>query len=138
VKYRLGEERINEIILLLSEKILKLSPEKEAKIHFLPFEASRYDKHSDCNPHYECKMDKVHYRLEYISKIKTSERIHPNNSTKISRTWKKHDHIKDKVKFEIRRIKKKIMKLYSLLNFIAYKLVVLKKIIKRGSKQKII
>ena len=34
VKYRLGEEGINEIMMLLGEKILKLSSEKEAKIDY--------------------------------------------------------------------------------------------------------
>jgi hypothetical protein len=33
----------------------KFSPEKEAKIYFIPFEASRYDKHSDYNPHMNIK-----------------------------------------------------------------------------------
>jgi len=32
VKYRLGEEGINEVMMLLGEKILQLSSEKEAKI----------------------------------------------------------------------------------------------------------
>ena len=38
VKYRLGEKGINEIIMLLGEKILKLSPGKKAKIDFTPVE----------------------------------------------------------------------------------------------------
>ena len=63
VKYRLGEEGINEIMMLLGEKILKLSSEKEAKIDSTPLEASRYDKHADYNPHYECKMDKAHITM---------------------------------------------------------------------------
>ena len=63
VKYRLGEEGINEIMMLLGEKILKLSPEKEAKIDSTPLEASRYNKHADYNPHYECKMDKAHITM---------------------------------------------------------------------------
>jgi hypothetical protein len=45
--------------MLLGEKILKLSPEKEAKNDFILFETSRYDKHFDYDPHYECKMDKM-------------------------------------------------------------------------------
>lgn len=45
--------------MLLGEKILKLSPEKEAKNDCILFEASRYDKHFDYDPHYECKIDKV-------------------------------------------------------------------------------
>ncbi len=43
VKYRLGEEGVNEIMMMLGEKILKLSSEKEAKIDSTPLEASRYD-----------------------------------------------------------------------------------------------
>ena len=45
------------------KKILKLSPEKEAKIDSTPLEASRYNKHADYNPHYECKMDKAHITM---------------------------------------------------------------------------
>ena len=63
VKYRLGEKGINEIMMLLGEKILKLSPEKEAKIDSIPVESSRYNKHADYNPHYECKMDKAHITM---------------------------------------------------------------------------
>jgi len=63
VKYRLGEEGINEIMMLLGEKILKLSAEKEAKIDSTPLEASRYDTYADYNPHYECKMDKAHITM---------------------------------------------------------------------------
>ncbi len=63
VKYRLGEEGVNEIMMLLGEKILKLSSAKEAKIDSTPLEASRYDKHADYNPHYGCKMDKAHITM---------------------------------------------------------------------------
>ncbi|AKB36412.1 hypothetical protein MSSAC_1822 [Methanosarcina siciliae C2J] len=49
--------------MMLGEKILKLSQEKEAKIDSTPLEASRYDKHDDYNPHYECKMDKSHITM---------------------------------------------------------------------------
>ena len=52
VKYRLGDEGINEIMMLLGEQILKLSSEKEAKIDSTPLEASRYDKYADYHPHY--------------------------------------------------------------------------------------
>jgi hypothetical protein len=45
VKYRPGEDGINEIMPLLGEKILKLSQVKEAKIDSTPLEASRCDKH---------------------------------------------------------------------------------------------
>lgn len=50
-------------MMLLGEEILKLSMEKEAKIDSTPLEASRYDKHADYNPHYECKMDKAHITM---------------------------------------------------------------------------
>ena len=60
VKYRLGEEGINEVMMLLGGKILKLSSEKEAKIDSTPLEASRYDENADYHPHYGCKMDKAH------------------------------------------------------------------------------
>jgi hypothetical protein len=63
VKYRLGEEGITEIMMLLGKKILKLSPEKEAKIDSTPLEASRYDTYAGYNPHYECKMDKAHITM---------------------------------------------------------------------------
>ncbi len=63
MKYRFGEEGINEIIMLSGEKILKLSVEKEAKIDSTPLEASRYDKHADYDPHYEYKMDKAHITM---------------------------------------------------------------------------
>lgn len=63
VKYRLGEDGINEIMMLLGEKIFKFSWETEAKIDSTPLEASRYDKHADYNPHYECKMDKAHITM---------------------------------------------------------------------------
>ena len=63
VKYRLGEDGISEIMMLVGERILKLSQIKEAKIDSTPLEASRYDKHADYNTHYECKMDKAHITM---------------------------------------------------------------------------
>ena len=63
VKYRLGEEGINDIMMLLGEQILKLSSEKEAKIDSTPLEASRYDEYADYHPHYRCKMDKAHITM---------------------------------------------------------------------------
>ncbi len=63
VKYRLGERGLNEIMMLVGEKIIKISKIKEAKIDSTPMEASRYDKHSKYNPHYECKMDKAHITM---------------------------------------------------------------------------
>ena len=44
VKYRLGEDGITEIMMLVGERILKLAQIKEAKIDSTPLEASRYDK----------------------------------------------------------------------------------------------
>nr|WP_321497218.1 transposase [uncultured Methanolobus sp.] len=63
VKYRLGEDGISEIMMLVGERILKLSQIKEAKIDSTPLEASRYDKYADYNTHYKCKMDKAHITM---------------------------------------------------------------------------
>jgi transposase, IS4 family len=63
VKYRLGEDGISEIMMLVGERILKLAQIKEAKIDSTPLEASRYDKYADYNSHYECKMDKAHITM---------------------------------------------------------------------------
>jgi len=63
VKYRLGEDGINEIMMMLGEKILKLSQIKEAKIDSTPLESSRYDKYAPYNVHYNCKMDKAHITM---------------------------------------------------------------------------
>lgn len=63
VKYRLGEEGINEIMLKVGEKIINLSKEKEAKIDSTPLEASRYDQYADYHPHYGCKMNKAHITM---------------------------------------------------------------------------
>ena len=63
VKYRLGEDGITEIMMLVGERILKLAQIKEAKIDSTPLEASRYDKYADYNPHYKCKMDKAHITM---------------------------------------------------------------------------
>ena len=63
VKYRLGAQGIDEIMLMVGEKIAKLIDSKDAKTDSTPLEASRYDKHSDYNPHYECKMDKAHITM---------------------------------------------------------------------------
>ena len=59
VKYKLGEEGINEVMMTLGEKILKLSSEKKAKIDSIPLEASRYDEYEDYHPPcMGCKMIK--------------------------------------------------------------------------------
>jgi len=63
VKYRLGEDGMNEIMMLVGERILKLAQIKEAKIDSTPLEASRYDKYADYNSHYGCKMDKAHITM---------------------------------------------------------------------------
>lgn len=63
VKYRLGVEGTDKIMMLIGEKIAKLIDSKDAKTDSTPLEASRYDKHSDYNPHYECKMDKAHITM---------------------------------------------------------------------------
>ena len=63
VKYRLGEDGINEIMLLIGEKILNRANIKEAKIDSTPLEASRYDKHADYNLHYGCRMNKAHITM---------------------------------------------------------------------------
>jgi hypothetical protein len=36
VNYRLGEEEINEIMMLVGEKIFQLSSEREGQIEFIP------------------------------------------------------------------------------------------------------
>jgi len=56
LKYRLYEERINEIMISLGEKILKLPQEQEARIEFTQLEASGYYGNADYNSHYECIM----------------------------------------------------------------------------------
>jgi len=50
-------------MLMLGEKIAKLSNSNEAKLDSTPLEASRYSKNSKFNPHYECKMDKAHITM---------------------------------------------------------------------------
>ena len=63
VKYRLGVKGINKIMFMVGEKLVKLIESKDAKMDSTPLEASRYDKHSDFNPHYKCKMDKAHITM---------------------------------------------------------------------------
>ena len=63
VKYRLGIEGINKIMEMVGERITKLIDSKDAKLDSTPLEASRYDTHSDFNPHYACKMDKAHITM---------------------------------------------------------------------------
>ncbi len=63
IKYRLGVEGIDKIITMVGERIIKLIDSKDAKLDSTPLEASRYDTHSDFNPHYECKMDKAHITM---------------------------------------------------------------------------
>ena len=71
VKYRLGvkcafllrrkhsfhvvERRVDKIMEMVGGKIIKLTDSNDAKLDSTPLEASRYDQHSDFNPHYGCK-----------------------------------------------------------------------------------
>ncbi|RZB32827.1 MAG: hypothetical protein SRB1_01269 [Desulfobacteraceae bacterium Eth-SRB1] len=63
VKYRLGVNGVDKIMEMVGEKIIKLADSKDAKLDSTPLEASRYDQHSDFNPHYGCKMDKAHITM---------------------------------------------------------------------------
>lgn len=63
VKYRLGVEGTEQIMIMLGQKIATLSKSTNAKMDSTPLEASRYDKYSDYNPHYGCKMDKAHITM---------------------------------------------------------------------------
>ncbi|CAD6492870.1 MAG: hypothetical protein CHKLHMKO_00360 [Candidatus Argoarchaeum ethanivorans] len=63
VKYRLGVDGVDKIMEMVGEKIIKLADSKDAKLDSTPLEASRYDQHSDFNPHYGCKMDKAHITM---------------------------------------------------------------------------
>lgn len=63
VKYRLSVEGIDKIMEMVGERIIKLIDSKDAKLDSTPLEASRYDKYSDFNIHYECKMDKAHITM---------------------------------------------------------------------------
>ena len=63
MKYRLGESGFREIMEKVASRILYLTSSKDLKTDSTPLEASRYDKHSDYNPHYNCKMDKAHITL---------------------------------------------------------------------------
>ncbi|WP_394697802.1 transposase [uncultured Methanomethylovorans sp.] len=48
---------------MIAERIIRLTKARDLKTDSTPLEASRYDKHSDYNPHYGCKMDKAHITL---------------------------------------------------------------------------
>jgi hypothetical protein len=63
VKYRLNVDGIDEIMMMVGEKISKLIEAKDAKMDSTPLEASRYDFFSDFHPHYKCKMDKAHITM---------------------------------------------------------------------------
>ncbi len=63
VKYRLGVEGITKIMEMVGTKIAKIIDTKDGKLDSTPLEASRYDTHSDFNPHYGCKMDKAHITM---------------------------------------------------------------------------
>ena len=63
VKYRLGEDGLDEIMFKIGKKISKTTKIIDAKTDSTPLEASRYDKYADYNPHYNCKMDKAHITM---------------------------------------------------------------------------
>ena len=63
VKYRLNVEGINEVMMMVGQKMGKFIEAKDAKLDSTPLEASRYDSFSDFNPHYKCKMDKAHITM---------------------------------------------------------------------------
>jgi hypothetical protein len=63
VKYRLGVEGIDEIMEMVGKKLVQAATSKKATTDSTPLEASRYDKHADYNPHYQCKMYKGHITM---------------------------------------------------------------------------
>ncbi len=63
MKYRLGVEGISKIMEMVGEKIANLIDSNDGKLDSTPLEASRYDAHSDFNPHYGCRMDKAHITM---------------------------------------------------------------------------
>ncbi|WP_292466880.1 hypothetical protein [Methanolobus sp.] len=63
VKNRLGTEGLQHIMGMIAERIIGLIKARDLKTNSTPLKASRYDKHSDYNPHYGCKMDKAHITL---------------------------------------------------------------------------
>lgn len=63
VKYRLGVKGVDKIMEMVGEKIVKLANLKDAKLDSTPLEASRYDDHSEFNPHYNCRMNKAHITM---------------------------------------------------------------------------
>jgi hypothetical protein len=58
IKYRLGTEGITKIMEMVGERIIKLIDSKDAKLDSTPLEASRYDAHSDFNPHMNARWIK--------------------------------------------------------------------------------
>ncbi|HDL16157.1 MAG TPA: IS4/IS5 family transposase, partial [Euryarchaeota archaeon] len=69
IKYRLKEDGITEVMLLVGKKMVQSATSKHAKTDSTPLEASRYDKYADYNPHYGCKMYKAHITLVGSSPI---------------------------------------------------------------------
>ncbi len=63
VKYRLGTDGLQHIMRMIAERIIGLTKARDLKTDSTPLEASRYDKYSDYNPHYGCKMDKAHITM---------------------------------------------------------------------------
>jgi uncharacterized protein Usg len=63
IKYRLGEAGLQHVMGMITERIIRHTKYRDLKTDSTPLEASRYDKHSDYNPHYNCKMDKAHITM---------------------------------------------------------------------------
>jgi len=63
VKYRLGVDGIDEVMEQVGRKLVQAASSKKARTDSTPMEASRYDKHADYNPHYQCKMYKAHITM---------------------------------------------------------------------------
>lgn len=174
VKYRLNVDGIDEIMMMVGEKISKLIEAKDAKMDSTPLEASRYDYFSDFNPHYGCKMDKAHITmigtfpifmnytdglvgdspqlpLHIAALIKMNVKINeycldggydsfenhaeiwyklkdksfPDSYKLRSECERIHGHIKNTVKFNVRRIMEESKELYSKFSFVVYQLLLL-------------
>jgi len=48
---------LNEIMFRIGKKISRIKKTMHVKTDSIPLEVSRYDRYSDYNPHYKCKMD---------------------------------------------------------------------------------
>ncbi len=67
IHYRIGEPMFVNIMEMVAPKLDKLA-EKNGITHLshdsTPVEASRYDKHAEYNPHYQCMMYKAHITMK--------------------------------------------------------------------------